>query len=214
MSYEKYIEVVDLAEKHLNTWFFWMGILTVIMVILILVIAFSSKMPFSQVTLPVLFVTVLMFMVPLFLQYFNYVSAKNEASNTLAASQSREWQVKEKGDLASLGNASDTVMSGVFFLGIGKVSSKQESYYAFAKKTDQGIQVKRTDEAFKTIRFSDIYIQEKAAESPHYALEVYRYKDKRVEKVIGSSPDDEKSRLIFVVPEKTVQQDFHVDATK
>ncbi|MBC1937801.1 hypothetical protein HCA69_15635 [Listeria grandensis] len=214
MSYEKYIEVVDAAEKHLNTWIFWTNILFVIMVILILIIAFSAKISFRQVTLPILIVTALTFMGPWFLQYFNYVNAKMEASNTLAASQSREWQVKEKGNLASLGNTSDTVMSGVFFLGIGKVSSKQESYYAFAKKTEQGIQVKRTDEVFKNIRFSDIYIQEKAAESPHYALEVYRYKDKRVENVIGSSPDDEKSRLISVVPEKTVQQDFHVDATK
>ncbi|MCD2208604.1 hypothetical protein [Listeria booriae] len=214
MSYEAYIEAVNVAEKQLNTWFYWLSIAFIIMACITFYFFVSTRISFSKFIVPVLMLIFLMCMVPYCLQYVVYVSAKIEASDKLAESQVREWQVKEKGDLVSLGNASDTTMSGVFFLGIGKVSSEQVNYYAFAQKTDQGIQVRRTNEAFKNIRFSDIYIQEKASESPHYALEVYRYKDKRVEKVIGSSPKDEKYRLIFVVPQKTVQQDFHVDVTK
>ncbi|MBC1373796.1 hypothetical protein HB847_15700 [Listeria booriae] len=143
---------------------------------------------------------------------FQVMEIKKEARHDLEASQSREWQIKEKGDLASLGTAKDNVMNGAFFLGIGQISSKQEPYYAFAKQTKRGLQVKRTDEEFRDIAFSDIYIQEKVTESPHYVLEVYTYSDKRVEDVLASPYHDEKERLTFVVPEKTVKRDFNVDA--
>ncbi|MBC1618046.1 hypothetical protein HB904_17860 [Listeria booriae] len=213
MSYENYIEAVNVAEKHFQKWAVSLIIGFIIIAIAFLCIAISSKMPFFKITLNVLVFIFAVFMVPYCLHYAHYMIEKIEARNTLATSQSKEWQVKEKGDLASLGNTTDTVMSGVFFLGIGKVSSNQERYYAFAKKTEHGIQIKRTDEAFEDILFSDIYIQEKAAESPHYVLEVDRYKDKRVEKVLGSYRN-EKRRLTFIVPEKTIKQDFQVDATK
>lgn len=213
MSYEKYQETVQAADQHYNDWFLIVSILFVcVLVILLLCVIFSD---FALETMgKAICVTFALGVVILAFTAFQVMETKKEARHDLEFSQSREWQIKEKGDLASLGTSKDTVMNGAFFLGIGQISSKQEPYYAFAKQTKRGLQVKRTDEEFRDIAFSDIYIQEKVTESPHYVLEVYKYSDKRVEDALASPYKDEKERLTFVVPEKTVTRDFNVNAAK
>ncbi|WP_137657563.1 hypothetical protein [Listeria newyorkensis] len=213
MSYEKYQETVNVAEQHFNHWFLAMGILFVcVLVILLLCVVFSDFA--LEIMGKAIIVMLALCVFVLFFTRFQVMETIQEAKHDLESSQSKEWQIKEKGDLASLGTAKDTVMNGAFFLGIGQISSKQEPYYAFAKQTKRGLQVKRTDEEFRDIAFSDIYIQEKVTESPHYVLEVYTYSDKRVEAALSSPYKDDKERLTFVVPEKTVKRDFNVDAAK
>lgn len=211
MSYEKYMDTVQATEQHFNHWFLIMGILFACVLVLSLICAVFSDFPLEVMGKVIVATFMLCFVLLAFIGFQGMVT-NQAAEHDLEDSQSRTWQIKEKGDLASLGTAKDTVMNGAFFLGIGQISSTQEPYYAFAKKTDRGLQVKRTDEEFRDIDFSDIYIQEKETESPHYILEVYRYSDTRVEKVLGGY--SKKERLTFVVPEKTVKRDFNVDAAK
>ncbi|MBC2258901.1 hypothetical protein [Listeria booriae] len=135
-----------------------------------------------------------------------------DLQSELRHTQQKEWITEKKQTIVNLETDKSSKVKGSFFLGSGNISSDNEKYYVFAVKSQQGVQLKQTDEQFEGIKFSDIYIQEKAVEKPYYLLEKWGYKDKRVEKILNGPFDFDfvKERLTFVVPPNTIKSNFGI----
>ncbi|MBC1490949.1 hypothetical protein HCI99_04795 [Listeria booriae] len=211
MDYKKYIVERAALDHKINLTVYILVILLIAIIILMFWACLKTSLVRNAILLygkmAVLPLCAVLFGVCL-LAPVQFENLRVELRNT----QQKEWFTEKKQTIVNLETDKSSKVKGTFFLGSGNISSDNEKFYVFAVKSQQGVQLKQTDEQFKDIKFSDIYIQEKAVEKPYYLLEKRRYKDKRVAKILNESIfiELEKERLTFVVPPNTIKSNFGI----
>ncbi|MCA5014553.1 MULTISPECIES: hypothetical protein [unclassified Enterococcus] len=112
-----------------------------------------------------------------------------------------------------------TFFSIFLFLSVGSIgfsfykqsTAKDFIDYRYVIKTENGYQLRTLSKQYPGLSEGEIYIQEKAETvSPKIILEQRQYKEKEFNKVFGSG----EKRVIFIVPEGTVQTKFEEGVIK
>lgn len=122
-----------------------------------------------------------------------------------------EWVKKTEDNLYSMNVQEKVELHGSGGIFLNQISSKDFTDYRYVVKTENGYQLRTLSKQYKGLSEGDIYIQEKPETvSPKIILEQHQYKEKEFNKVFGAR----EQRVIFVVPEGTVQTKFEEGVIK
>ncbi|MBO0441534.1 hypothetical protein [Candidatus Enterococcus ikei] len=122
-----------------------------------------------------------------------------------------EWVTKSEEDLYSMDVQDKYELQGSGGIFLNQISSKDFTDYRYVVKTENGYQLRTLSKQYSGVSEEDIYIQEKPETvSPKIILEQHQYKEKEFNKVF----DADEKRVIFVVPEGTVQTKFEEGVIK
>lgn len=122
-----------------------------------------------------------------------------------------EWITKSEENLYSMNVQEKVELQGSGGIFLNQISSKDFTDYRYVVKTENGYQLRTLSKQYPGLSEGDIYIQEEAKTvSPKIILEQYQYKEKEFNKVFGVG----EKRVIFVVPEGTVQTKFEEGVIK
>lgn len=122
-----------------------------------------------------------------------------------------EWVTKSEEDLYSMNVQEKVELQGSGGIFLNQISSNDFTDYRYVVKTENGYQLRTLSKQYKGLSEGDIYIQEKPETvSPKIILEQHQYKEKEFNKVFGAR----EKRVIFVVPEGTVQTKFEEGVIK
>lgn len=138
--------------------------------------------------------------------FYSFMAIKELREDRLVRRARLEWVTIERNDILSLqsdGNSKEAEGS-YLFSSTDQLSSENGGFYRYAITTEQGIQIKQTNQTFPDIPTSSIFIHETDASKPYYAYQEVTYTDSRIKRKTG------EKRLIFFVPEGTVQNLFCV----
>jgi len=122
-----------------------------------------------------------------------------------------EWVTKSEENLYSMNVQEKVELQGSGGIFLNQISSNDFTDYRYVVKTEKGYQLRTLSKQYSGLSEEDIYIQEKPGTvSPKIILEQHQYKEKEFNKVFGAG----EKRVIFVVPEGTVQTKFEEGVIK